>query len=88
MHPEMLYWTPANDTTETWEPHWNPTFSDAEKLECTNLFFFFHKKKGFKEQQAKTLAQMAVFKKKYNALKYSPEQELLLQQALKPVFNS
>ena len=85
----MLYWSPTNSEFSTWEPNagWNSSFSDKDKLQCTNLFFFFKNKKGFKENMAEVLAQMVIYKQKYNGLKYSDEQESILQEALKPVFN-
>jgi hypothetical protein len=36
---------------------------------------------------AQIFAQMVIYKQKYNGLKYSDEQEIILQEALKPVFN-
>jgi hypothetical protein len=86
----MIYWTPSNAVTESWEPlsGWNSSFSEKDKLQCTNLFFFFKNKKGFKENVAETLAQMVLYKQKYQGMKYSEEQESILQNALAPVFNS
>ena len=86
----MFYWNPSVNETESWEPicGWNSSFSEKEKLQCTNLFFFFKNKKGFKENIAESLAQMVIFKQKYTGLEYSKEQEYLLQSALKPIFNS
>jgi predicted adenine nucleotide alpha hydrolase (AANH) superfamily ATPase len=86
----MLYWSPSNAVTESWEPlsGWNSSFSEKDKLQCTNLFFFFKNKKGFKENVAEMLAQMVLYKQKYNGMKYSEEQESILQKALAPVFNS
>jgi hypothetical protein len=86
----MLYWTPSSTVTESWEPlsGWNSSFSEKDKLQCTNLFFFFKNKKGFKENVAEMLAQMVLYKQKYNGMKYSEEQESILQNALMPVFNS
>lgn len=85
----MIYWSPTIATTETWEPRgkWNNTFSEKDKIQCTNLFFFFKNKKGFKENMAETLAQMTIYKQKYSGLQYSEEQEAILAKALKPVFN-
>ena len=83
----MLYWSPTSSETESYRPQtaWNTAFSEKDKLQFTNLFFFFKNKKGFKENTAKTLAEMAIFKQKYNGLKYSEEQEEILQKALSPV---
>lgn len=85
----MLYWSAANTETETWEPtsRWNSVFSEKDKIQCTNLFFFFKNKKGFKENIAETMAQMVIYKQKYNGLKYSYEQESTLKEALTPIFN-
>jgi hypothetical protein len=86
----MFYWSPQVTETVSWKPisGWNSSFSEKEKLQCTNLFFFFKNKKGFKENIAESLAHMVIFKQKYNGLQYSKEQEYLLQSALKPVFNT
>lgn len=85
----MIYWSPTNSETIVWEPQsgWNSTFSEKDKIQCTNLFFFFKNKKGFKENIADIFAQMVIYKQKYNGLKYSDEQENTLLEALKPVFN-
>ncbi len=85
----MFYWSPSNNTITEYVPRsgWNPTLTENEKLQMTNLFFFFKNKKGFKENKAEILAQMAVFKKKYHGLKYSDEQEAILSKALSPVYN-
>jgi hypothetical protein len=87
----MLFWSPSTSETETWNPRgggWNSCFSEKDKIQCTNLFFFFKNKKGFKENMAEILAQMVIYKQKYNGLKYSDEQEQILLEALKPVFNN
>ena len=85
----MIFWSPNNSETTTWEPQggWNSCFSEKDKIQCTNLFFFFKTKKGFKENMATIFAQMVIYKQKYNGLKYSDEQESMLQDALKPVFS-
>ena len=85
----MLFWSPSKSETEMWKPcaGWNSSFSEKDKIQCTNLFFFFKNKKGFKENMAEVLAQMVIYKQKYSGLKYSEEQENILSQALKPVFN-
>ena len=85
----MLYWSPTTSNSITWEPKagWNNSFSESEKIQYTNLFFFFKDKKGFKENMAETLSQMVIYKNKYPGMKYSDEQEMRLQEALKPVFN-
>ena len=80
----MLYWSPANDKTENFNPKagWNSAFSEKDKIQYTNLFFFFKNKKGFKDDMAETLAQMVIYKQKYSGLKYSDEQEEVLREAL------
>jgi predicted adenine nucleotide alpha hydrolase (AANH) superfamily ATPase len=85
----MIFWLPNKSETIVWEPHggWNTIFSEKDKIQCTNLFFFFKNKKGFKENIAEILAEMVIYKQKYNGLKYSDEQEAMLLEALKPVFN-
>ena len=86
----MIYWSAANTETEEWKPKggWNSVFSEKDKIQCTNLFFFFKNKKGFNENMAETLAQMVMYKQKYNGLRYSDEQELLIANALIPIFNN
>lgn len=81
----MIYWSPANDKVENFNPNagWNSIFSEKDKIQYTNLFFFFKNKKGFKENMAETLAQMVIYKQKYTGLKYSDEQETLLMNSLK-----
>lgn len=86
----MIYWTPACKEISSWQPQsgWNSSFSEKDKIQCTNLFFFFKNKKGFNDNVSQILAQMVIFKQKYHGLKYSEEQENMLLEALKPVFNS
>jgi predicted adenine nucleotide alpha hydrolase (AANH) superfamily ATPase len=87
---KMFYWSPTGDNIEEWQPTggWNSVFSEQDKIQCTNLFFFFKNKKGFKENIATMMAQMVLFKQKYSGMSYSDEQEAQLREALKPVFNS
>lgn len=84
----MMHWSPTSTETESWSPKggWNSTFSEKDKIQCVNLFFFFKNKKGFKENKAEILAQMAIYKQKYSGLTYSDEQEGILNEALKPVW--
>ena len=81
----MRYWSSSAEVAEEWEPTggWNRAFSEQDKLQCVTLFFFFKNKKGFKDAMAETLAQMVIYKQKYNGLKYSDEQEALLMNSLK-----
>lgn len=85
----MMTWSPMIAETELYLPKagWNSCFSEKDKIQFTNLFFFFKNKKGFKENIAEILAQMVIYKQKYNGLKYSDEQEKMLNEALTPVFN-
>ncbi len=85
----MMTWSPMITETETYLPKsgWNSSFSEKDKIQFTNLFFFFKNKKGFKENIAEILAQMVIYKQKYNGLKYSDEQEKMLNEALTPIFN-
>lgn len=86
----MIFWSPNNSETVVWEPlsGWNSSFSEKDKIQCTNLFFFFKNKKGFKENMSEILAQMVIYKQKYNGLTYSNEQEKILKDALVPIFNN
>ena len=81
----MIYWSPTSTDTQIWEPlgGWNSTFSEKDKIQCINLFFFFKNKKGFKDSVADSLAQMVIYKQKHNGLKYSDEQENMLIEALR-----
>lgn len=85
----MFHWSPTVSEVESWEPYggWNSSFSEKDKIQFTNLFFFLKNKKGFKESLATAIAQMVVYKQKYPGLKYSEEQEAILQNALKPIFS-
>lgn len=86
----MFYWSPSAETLQEWQPvsGWNSTFSEQDKIVATNLFFFFTLKKGFNDNQAEILALMAVYKRKFNHMKYSEEQEAQLQEALKTIVNA
>jgi hypothetical protein len=86
----MFYWSPNILELESWNPKsgWNSSFSEKDKIQCINLFFFFKNKKGFKENIAEILSQMVIFKQKYPGLKYSNEQETILSNSLKSIFNT
>ena len=81
----MFYWTPLSNGMEEWEPvgGWNASFSEQERIQSTNLFFFF--KKRYAEKVASSLAIMVIFKQKYHGLQYSEDQEALLLQARRPI---
>ena len=80
----MLYWSPTSTDTYLWTPlgGWNSAFSEKDKIQCINLFFFFKNKKGFNHVIAENLSQMVIYKQKFNGLKYSDEQETMLIEAL------
>jgi hypothetical protein len=84
-----MYWHPTSSEKMDWTPKcgWNAAFSEKDKIQYTNLFFFFKNKKGFKEHLAEILAQMVIYKQKNSNMKYSEEQEQMLHDALKPVFS-
>lgn len=86
---KMMFWSPTLNKAESWMPvsGWNSAFSEQDKIQCTNLFFFFKYKKGFNDRKAEILAQMVIYKQKYSGMKYSEEQEAQLTEALKTVFN-
>jgi hypothetical protein len=85
----MIYWSAQLDEFKTFEPSngWNTAFSEQDKIAYTNLFFFFKNKKGFTDTQTETYVQMILFKQKYMHIKYSEEQEQLLKEALRTVYN-
>lgn len=85
----MLFWSPTATKIESFEPKagWNAAFSDKDKIAYTNLFFFLKNKKGFTDTLAETYAQMILFKQKYPHLKYNEEQEQLLKEAVRTVYN-
>lgn len=85
----MLYWSPSAITLQTFEPKagWNAAFSEKDKIAYTNLFFFLKNKKGFTDSLAEMYTQMLLFKQKYPHLKYNEEQEQLLKEAVRTVYN-
>lgn len=82
-----MNWSPVEDTISTWTPRggWNPCLSEQEKIKAVHLFFFFKQQKRYPAPQAEALVHMMLWKQKYPALRYDPEQERILQQAMKPV---
>jgi hypothetical protein len=81
----MFQWNPLQDKKETWTPcgGWNASFSEMDQLQATSLFFHF-RKRGCSEPVASCLAQMALFKQKNHGLRYSEEQEAMLQRLIQP----
>jgi hypothetical protein len=77
--------TPVSSAV-SWTPKggWNPCFSEQEKIKAVHLFFFFKDTKRYPAPQAEALVHMALWKQKYPMLKYEPEQERILSQAMKP----
>jgi len=86
----MIFWSPTLEKVEKWEPTggWNSMFSDKDKIQLMNLFFFFKNKKGCKESKAEILANMVLFKQKHIGVIYSEEQEKIIHDLLQPVFSS
>lgn len=85
----MQYWNPATNQIKSWMPKsgWNKSFSEADKIKCTNLYHFFYDKKHYTSHHSEIMAQMVIYKDKYHGLSYSEEQEAQLKEALKSVFN-
>lgn len=80
----MFYWSPMISSVQEWEPEegWNRTWTEKDKIQCTRLYFFFHKMKQYSQVAASIMAQMMVYKEKCHGLRYSDEQEAELQKAL------
>jgi len=72
-------WTPVGG--------WNASDSEMDQIQGAALFFFFQKK-GCSEAIAQRLVQMALFKQRYHGLRYSEEQESMLQRMLQPIIHS
>lgn len=85
----MFQWSPNIDEITEWKPisGWNASFSPKDKIQCTNLYFFFTLTKGLKDNIAEIMSQMIIYKQKYANLKYSNEQEKFLQESLKTDFS-
>ena len=78
----MIYWTPSHTVFEDHVPlgGWNSIYSNQDKLQCTALYASF-KKKGYSESHSWMMSQMLMFKAKYKGMKYSKEQEEMLQRS-------
>lgn len=85
----MLYWDPKSDELIDWVPSmgWNTGLTGQEKIMFMNLFFFFKNKKALADNIAESLALMYIFKVKYPELKYSDEQEQMLQYNMQTVYS-
>ena len=70
---------------ESWEPKqgWNAIFSERDKIQATNLYFFL-KKKGVLPIMAENMVHMILFQQIYH-LSYSEEQEAILRKAMQPI---
>lgn len=81
----MFYWSPLESSVQEWNPAggWNKTWTEKEKIQCTQLYFFFVKK-GYSARVASSIAQMYVYKEKYNVF-YSEDQEREIKKALLPI---
>ena len=81
----MLYWSPIQSSVQEWTPEegWNRTWTEKDKIQCTQLYFFFHHSKKYSSEVASMMAHMMVYKEKCHGLQYSEEQEKELTRALK-----
>ena len=66
---------------QLWTPKagWNAMFSEQHRVQGSSLFFFLKNKKGFSEKASEIMVQMTLFKQIYPGLRYSKEQEAMLQ---------
>jgi len=78
----MFYWSPLESSVQEWNPAggWNKTWTEKEKILCTQLYFFLVKK-GYSNRVASSIAHMYVYKEKYH-VSYSEEQEREIKKAL------
>jgi len=78
----MFYWSPLESSVQEWNPAggWNKTWTEKEKIQCTQLYFFLVKK-GYSNRVASSIAHMYVYKEKYH-VSYSEEQEREIKKAL------
>ena len=72
-------WTPVGG--------WNASDSEMDRIQGAALFFFFQKK-GCRDAVAQRLVQMVLFKQRYHGLRYSEEQEAMLQRMIQPIIHS
>ena len=84
----MSHWNPLQEHQETWVPvgGWNASFSEMDRIQGSALFSFFTKK-GCRASVASTLANMVIYKQKNHGLRYSEEQESLLQRMMQPIIH-
>jgi hypothetical protein len=63
---------------------WNRTWTEKEKVQCSRLYFFFYNKKQYSDKASSIMAQMVIYKDKWD-VHYSEEQEQELKKALQPI---
>lgn len=80
----MFDWSPIQSSVQEWMPEegWNRTWTEKDKIQCTRLYFFFHRSKKYSSDVANIMAHMMVYKEKCHGLQYSEEQESELARAL------
>jgi hypothetical protein len=83
----MLFWAPNKASFAEFEPKtgWNASFTEQDKIFCTNTYVFLKNIKEFEEKSAEVFALMATYKNKFPQLKYSSQQENDLLHALIPI---
>lgn len=83
----MIHWNPSCTAMESWEPKqgWNAMFSERDKIQATNLYFFLKKK--VLPVMAENMAQMILFQQIYH-LTYSEEQEAMLRKVMQPILQA
>jgi hypothetical protein len=82
----MTHWNPLQEQYESWVPvgGWNASFSEMDRIQGSALFAFFTKK-GCRPSVASSLVHMVIYKQKNHCLRYSEEQETLLQRMMQPI---
>jgi len=80
----MFHWNPSCGTMEQWTPKggWNAVFSEKHRISGTTLFFFLKNKKGCQDHVAEMIVHMVLYKQIYPGLRYSEEQEKVLQRMI------
>ncbi len=83
----MLFWAPNKSSFTTFEPKtgWNISFTEQDKIFCTNTYVFLKNIKNYDENTAELYAQMATYKYKFPQLKYSNHLETELLRAITPI---
>lgn len=83
----MLFWAPNKSSFTGFEPAtgWNISFTEQDKIFCTNTYVFLKNIKGYDERTAETYAQIATYKYKFPQLKYNDKLENDLLHAMTPI---